>query len=90
MRTIDREIKGFFQFQIEGSDEVYKIPLPLCMTNKQMVELTKAGSDYDEQVEWLRGIIGDVVDDLTVSETSAIMQGWLEASEQSEVTPGES
>lgn len=90
MRTIDREIKGFFQFQIEGSDEVYKIPLPLCMTNKQMVELTKAGSDYDKQVEWLRGMIGDVVDDLTISETSAIMQGWLEASEQSEVTPGES
>lgn len=90
MRTIDREIKGFFQFQIEGSDEVYKIPLPLCMTNKQMVELTEAGSDYDKQVEWLRGMIGDVVDDLTVSETSAIMQGWLEASEQSEVTPGES
>lgn len=90
MRTIDREIKGFFQFQIEGSDEVYKIPLPLCMTNKQMVELTNAGSDYDKQVEWLRGMIGDVVDDLTVSETSAIMQGWLEASEESEVTPGES
>lgn len=90
MRTIDREIKGFFQFQIEGSDEVYKIPLPLCMTNKQMVELTETGSDYDKQVEWLRGMIGDVVDDLTVSETSAIMQGWLEASEQSEVTPGES
>ena len=90
MRTFEREEQEFFQFQIEGDDKIYKIPSPLHMTNKQMVELEKAGNDYSKQVAWLRSVIGDVVDDLTLGETAAIMKGWLDASKESGASVGES
>ena len=90
MRTFEREEQEFFHFQIEGSEEVYKIPLPLCMTNRQIVSFESCGSDYRKQVEWLRSIVGDVVDDLTIKETSAILQGWLKASKESGAEVGES
>ena len=90
MRVFERESQDFFQFQLEGNDEIYQIPLPASMKNKQIVAFQNAGDDYMKQVEWLRLFIGDVVDDLTLSETSDILKAWVNASKDSGASVGES
>lgn len=80
----------FFQFQMEGEDTVYKIPLATSMTNKEVLAFRDADNDYEKQIAWLRSYIGDIVDDLTVKQTINIIKAWSDASSVGGVSVGES
>ena len=90
MRKFGTDAPEFFVFQLEGDDTVYKIPLAASMTNRQIAEFDQTNSNYSKQVEWLRGFIGDIVDDLTGSDTRAILQEWLTKSAETGASVGES
>lgn len=90
MRRFGTDSPEFFLFQIGDSEEVHKIPLVASLTNRQIVALEDVRGDYKKQVEWLRDFIGDVVDDLTATDTAAIMRAWRAASDGTGVTVGES
>ena len=90
MRRFGTDSPEFFVFQIGDSDEVYKIPLVASLTNKQIVALDEVKEDYRKQIDWLRDFIGDVVDELTATDTAAIMKAWRAASDGEGVTVGES
>lgn len=90
MRKFGKDSPEFFAFQIEGSEKTYKIPLAASMTIKQIKAFQTAGDDFFEQIEWLKEFMGEVVEDLTASETSAILHAWAEASKEQGATAGES
>lgn len=90
MRTYAVDNPEFFCFQIKEDDKVYKIPLIPSMTNKEIKAFNETGADYVKQVEWLRGYIGDVVDDMIFSITTSILKEWREESESKGATLGES
>ena len=90
MRLFGKDAPDFFVFQIEGSDETYKIPLAASMTNRELMAFNATGDDYREQVAWLRGYMGDAIDDLTPGQTSEIMLAWIAESKGQGADPGES
>lgn len=90
MRLFGSDAPDFFVFQIEGSEETYKIPLAGSMTNRQILEFEATAGDYRKQLDWLKGYIGEVVDDLTVSQTSDIIRAWSHATKEQGAEPGES
>lgn len=90
MRQFAIDSPEFFVFKIEGAKKTYKIPLASSLTNKQAVEFEKTGGEYRAQIEWLRGFIGDVVDDLTPAVTSQILQAWSKESRDQGASVGES
>ena len=90
MRLFGSDAPDFFVFQIEGSEETYKIPLAGSMTNRQILEFEATQGDYRKQLDWLRGYVGDIVDDLTVSQTSDIIRAWSHATKEQGAEPGES
>ena len=89
MRRFEQGVKEYFEFQVEGSDEIYKIPFATSMTNKQIIEFQGIGEDYARQIAWLKNFMGDAVDDLTLIETSAILKAWVSASKDSGAEVGE-
>lgn len=89
MRTYSVDNPEFFCFELDDG-KAYKIPLITSMKNREIKAFNETGSDYVKQVEWLRGYIGDVVDDLTVPTTTAILRDWREQSESKGATLGES
>ena len=90
MRSFGNDAPAFFLFQLEGSEDVYKIPLAASLNNHELVMLQTAGEDYSRQVEWLRLFIGDKVDELTPKTTVDIITAWGKASEEQGASPGES
>lgn len=91
MRQFGKDAPEFFSFQIEGSDEVYKIPLAGSMTNREIMAFEDTDGDYRKQVEWLKTFLGDMVDDMTPAQTGDILRVWSQASrEEQGATPGES
>lgn len=90
MRKFGREKQNYFTFRFDEEEEEYKIPLASSLTNKQAKAFEKAEGDYFLQVEWLRLFLGDVVDDLTIEDTSEILRAWAKASTDSGASVGES
>lgn len=93
MRKFGQEAKEFFEFQIEGSDVIYKIPLAPYMPASILLSM-KAGDErgegFEEQFEMLQKYMGDGADDLTVPVATQILQAWAEASQETGATVGES
>lgn len=90
MRSFANDAPEFFCFSLQGSEQVYKIPVAASLNNKQIAMLQDAGEDYGKQLTWLRQFIGDVVDELTPKTTTDIIQAWAQASRDDGASPGES
>ena len=91
MRVFANDSPEFFVFQIEGHEEVYKIPLLASLKipeAKRWTETIEEG--FLAQVEWVRGYIGDIVDELSVEQVQAILNEWTEATKEQGATAGES
>ena len=81
MRTFGRELTEFFEFQLEGDDKTYRIPLAAAMPFGVLNRIQKASKSEDSlaiQVDMLRKYMGDVVDELPVGVISGILQAWIE------------
>lgn len=87
MRKFTVDKPEFFTFQIEGSDEVFKIPLAASMPMKKLL-MMKDG--FEGQVELMRAYMGDIVDDLTAKTLSDIINAWSEANKDKGASVGES
>ena len=90
MRLFGKDSPDYFVFQIEGSEETYKIPLAGSMTNKELFAFEETEGDYRRQVAWLRNYIGDAVDDMTPSQTRDILLAWGKETQKQGADPGES
>lgn len=90
MRLFGKDAPDFFVFQIEGSDETYKIPLAGSMTNRELLAFEATEGDFRKQVEWLRTYLGDAIDDLTPGQTSEILRAWSRETQSQGAEPGES
>ena len=87
MRTFGNDKPEFFVFQIEGSEEVYKIPLAASMPSKILLGLR---GDFESQIEMLRKYMGDIVDDIPATTLSEILKAWSEESRGQGASVGES
>lgn len=93
MRTFGKELTEFFEFQLEGDDKTYRIPLAAAMPYGVLNKISKASKSEDSlsvQVEMLRKYMGDVVDELPVGVISGILQAWVEESAKAGASVGES
>ena len=93
MRTFGRELTECFEFQLEGDDKTYRIPLAAAMPFGVLNKISKASKTEDSlsiQVEMLRKYMGDVVDELPVGVISGILQAWVEESARAGASVGES
>ena len=93
MRTFPRSGTSYFEFQLEGEERVYKIPLaadmPMTVLN-DMYEASNTSDRFMSQVEMLRKYMGDVVDELSAGTLSDILRAWSDESTQAGATVGES
>lgn len=93
MRTFGTKITNFFEFKLEGYDTVYRIPLapevPYTILNKLYAESASRES-FNKQIEMLRKYMGDVVDELSAATLTDILQAWMEESNSTGITVGES
>ena len=93
MRTFPKSGTSYFEFQLEGEEQVYKIPLtadmPMAVLN-DMYEASNTGDRFMSQVEMLRKYMGDVVDELSAGTLSDILRAWSDESTQAGATVGES
>ena len=81
MRKFGKEAAKVFEFQLEGSETVYKIPLAASLPSAELLELQKAdekGEGFFAQREMLRKYMGDIVDDLSVATLGEILKAWAE------------
>lgn len=93
MRTFGRELTEYFEFQLEGDDKTYRIPLAAAMPFGMLDKMSKAISTEDRfttQVDMLRKYLGDIVDELPVGVISNILQAWVEESAKAGASVGES
>lgn len=93
MRTFGRELTEFFEFQLEGDDKTYRIPLAASMPFGVLNKIQKASKSEDSlaiQVDMLRKYMGDIVDELPVGVISGILQAWVEESAKAGASVGES
>ena len=93
MRTFPKSGTSYFEFQLEGEERVYKIPLaadmPMTVLN-DMYKASNTGDRFMSQVEMLRKYMGDVVDELSAGILSDILRAWSDESTQAGATVGES
>jgi hypothetical protein len=93
MRTFAKSGTSFFEFQLEGEEQVYKIPLaadmPMTVLN-DMYEASNTSDRFMSQVEMLRKYMGDVVDELSAGTLSDILRAWSDESTQAGASVGES
>ena len=93
MRKFGKEAVEYFQFQLEGSDVVYKIPLAASLPAGELMDLQEANENdegFRSQYEMLRKYMGDAVENLTVSTVGDILSAWAEESSNQGASPGES
>ena len=90
MRTFGKNISEYFEFQLEGDETIYRIPLAGSMSNRELITFKNTDGDYEKQVEWLRHFIGDTVDDLTPAQTGEILRAWSEDTGKQGASVGES
>lgn len=93
MRKFGTEATKVFEFQLEGSEKVYEIPLAASLPSGELLNLQTA-DEKDEgffaQREMLRKYMGDIVEELTVTTLSDILKAWAEESTAQGEDPGES
>lgn len=93
MRTFAKSGTSYFEFQLEGEEQVYKIPLaadmPMTVLN-DMYEASNTGDRFMSQVEMLRKYMGDVVDELSAGTLSDILRAWSDESTRAGASVGES
>ena len=101
MRKFGTDAPELFQFQLEGSDEVYAIPLlgsmPLSVS-MLLVDAEKAptpearqSATFEAEVAIVRRYCGeDVLDSISSATVGEIVSAWLEASGVEGATAGES
>lgn len=93
MRTFG-EVKKYFEFQIEGDEKIYKIPLASSLPNAMMQMMKEAndrGDGFSAQLIMLKKYMGDeLVDEMSVDMADAILQAWGEASTEQGASAGES
>ena len=93
MRKFGSEAKEYLSFQIEGSDEIYKIPLAGSMAVSMLLKIHEADENdggLRAQIEVLRHFMGDVVDDLSAGTLGDILHAWADASRGQGAEVGES
>lgn len=93
MRRFGQEAKEFFEFQLEGSEVIYKIPLAGSMPISILLEMQEAdasGDGFAVQMDMLRKYMGDAVNELTATMAAQILQAWAEESKGQGATVGES
>lgn len=90
MRKFGKELTEYFEFQLEGDEKVYRIPLAGSMSNRKLIAFKNTNGDYEAQVEWLRAFMGDAVDDLTPAQTGEILRAWSEDTGKQGASVGES
>lgn len=93
MRRFGQEKKEYFEFQIEGSDVIYKIPLAASMPVSTLLSMRDGdaeGKGFEAQMEMLRKYMGDGVDQLTATMASDILKAWGEESREQGASVGES
>ena len=93
MRTFG-EIKKYFEFQLEGDDKVYKIPLASSMpaaTILMLRDADKRGEGFEAQLTMLKRYIGEeLVNELSVDMADSILKAWGEESAEQGASAGES
>ncbi|MDO4527433.1 MAG: hypothetical protein Q4C03_01450 [bacterium] len=93
MRRFGQEKKEYFEFQLEGSDVVYKIPLAASMPVSLLLSMRDGdaeGKGFEAQLEMLRKYMGNAVDTLTATMASDILRAWGEESSEQGASVGES
>ena len=90
MRTFSKSQLEYFEFQFEGDDQVYKIPLAGSMTNRELIAFKNTNGNYEKQLEWLRAYIGDAVDEWTPGLTGDVIRAWSLATSEQGASVGES
>lgn len=90
MRRFSIDAPSLYCFQVGETDEVYKIPLMGSMNVAEAKEFENTGGDLFEQVEWLRGYVGDIVDVIPVGTIAEIVREWAAESRTQGATVGES
>ena len=93
MRKFGKEAAKVFEFQIEGSEKVYAIPLAASLPSAELLKLREAdekGEGFLAQREMLRKYMGDIVDNLSVATLGEIFKAWAEESTAQGEDPGES
>lgn len=90
MKKYSNDAPQFFCFQLDFSDETYKIPLPASMTNEEIEAFRATEGDYRKQVEWLRTYMGKDVDRLQPGPTGEIIKDWADAGKEQGASVGES
>ncbi len=87
MRKYGTDAPEFFIFQLEGSEEVYKIPIAASMPLKHLMKM-KGG--FEGQVEMLRAYMGDTVDDIPAGTLGEILEAWSTYTKEQGASVGES
>lgn len=93
MRKFGTSAVEYFEFQLEGDEKIYRIPLAAAMPYSLLDDMYKAADTenrFTSQVNMLRKYMGDVVDELTVGVLSDILRAWGEASNDAGASVGES
>ena len=93
MRKFGSSEVNYFEFQIEGSEKVYRIPLAAnmpFMILKKMNDTAGTGDSFIAQIDMLRKYMGDVVDSLSAGVLSEILLAWSEESKNAGASVGES
>lgn len=92
MRKFEKTKQVFFEFQIEGSKKVYKVPIAASMPITEMLYLKEQdakGKGLEAQIEMLRKYMGDVVDELTSEMVTEILREWAKESQDIGASAGE-
>lgn len=92
MRTFGEHKVEYFEFQLAGEEQIYKIPVAASMPFSVLNEMRLADDDerFPVQVEMLRKYMGDVVDTLSAQVLSDIILAWSEESKKAGASVGES
>lgn len=92
MRTFSKSKIEYFEFQLEGDNAVYKIPLASSMPFSLIEKMSGVEGDdsIKLQMEILRKYMGDAADELTIGMMADIISAWSEASTAAGASLGES
>lgn len=93
MRTFGKSETEYFEFQLEGDDKIYRVPLAAYMPYSILIEMNEAEGSADGfsvQVKMLKKYMGAVVDDMSAGMLSDILKAWAEESRGAGASLGES
>ena len=92
MRKFGKSKVEYFEFQLEGDETVYRIPLAAHVPYSVLNEMRTADEDdrFSVQVKMMRMYMGEVVDTLTAGMLSDIIVAWADACNSEGASVGES